>query len=183
MKNITTDNDLLNEKLNQALDLLNKYNNSIGLNNVSKFKSKNSNNFQAANLILANLNNLCKSKSIKTVDTNSVLSNTSNQFKTNKPVKTLNESIAAQMLEQFDWLKTAAFQLDPNLSLQKPNSDDILKNMNVIDSLDKLEKLIRRIKMTRTNLYGRLYQFFGNDNDCDLFLNVCNKCTGNVQIV
>ncbi len=173
IKNITNDNNLLNGKLNQALDLLNKYNNSTGVNNLSKFKSKSFNNFQAANLILANLNNMCKSKNMRTLDTSTTILN---PFK-HTPTKTLNESIAAQMLEQFDWLKTAAFQIDPNLS----NSDDIMKNINVIDSLEKLEKLIKRIKMSRTNSYGRLYQFFGNDSD--LFLNVCNKCTGHVQIV
>lgn len=160
------------------MDLLNKYNNSIGVNSLSKFKSKNYNNFQAVNLILASLNNLCKSKNIKQIDTN-----TSNIGMRNKPVKTLNESIATQMIEQFDWLRTAAFQTDVNLSMTKPNSDDVMKNVNVIDSLDNLEKLIKRIKMSRTNSYGRLYQFYGNENDTDLFVNVCNKCTGHVQIV
>jgi hypothetical protein len=177
MKNLLNDNQLLNEKLNQALSLLIKYSNSSSSSNKSpKFKAKNYNNFQAANLLLANLNNLCSTNNIKPDASPKALF--SNQPKSSN-VKTLNESLVDQMIEQFDWLKTAALHADtsPTASQSPPAS-----SVNVFDSLDKLEKLIQRIKLTRNNKFARLYQPVDCD-EADLFLNVCNKCTGQVKIV
>lgn len=181
IRNLVQDNGLLNEKLNQALDLIVKYNNEKS--GTNKFKSKNSNNFQAANLLLANLNHLCSNQIEKTKKFDFI---SLKQLKNHhESPKTLNESIAQHFLEQFDWLKTAAFQIDPNLK-QPPTSNELSASPsepNFTDSLEKLEKLIQRIRLTRTSTYGRLFQSANNDNETDLFLNVCNKCTGKVKVV
>ena len=51
-----------------------------------------------------------------------------------------------------------------------------------MDSLDKLEKLITRIKLNRLTTLGRLFQAV-NTSEHNVLLNVCNKCTGQIKIV
>ena len=89
----------------------------------------------------------------------------------------MNEIAAEQMLEQFDWLKAAVNNVE-----SRNESDRENKDLNVIDSLDNLEKLITRIKFNRLTTLGRLFQVV-NTSEMNLLLNVCNKCTGKIQIV
>jgi len=84
-------------------------------------------------------------------------------------IKTENETIAAQMLEQFKWV---------NLSNVK-NQD----NSNTVDSFDKLERLIERIKLSRMTSHSRLFQTTDLSGDFDLLLNVCNRCKGKIQVI
>ncbi len=84
-------------------------------------------------------------------------------------VKTENEAIGAQMLDQFEWVKLSDVKNEDNLS--------------TIDSFDKLEQLVERIKSNRSTLHSRLFQTTDTSGDFDILVNVCNRCKGKIQIV
>jgi hypothetical protein len=166
-------------------DLLSKLNGASDANSSSMMKShktKAYNNLQVANLLVSNLS--------KMLNQTNPLNNISFEDKLNKTnshkmkSKTLNEIIGEQMLEQFDWLK-AAFKDEAsansksNAESQSPEFINDNENINFIDSLDKLEKLITRIKLNRLTTLGRLFQAV-NTSEQNVLLNVCNKCTGHL---
>ena len=146
------------------------------------------NNFQVENLLVSNLSKMLN----QTNPLNSIVIddklNKTNSHKMKS--KTINEIIGEQMLEQFDWLK-AAFREETSNNNSKPNTEpqsqasDLIndsENVNFMDSLDKLEKLITRIKLNRLTTLGRLFQAV-NTSEQNVLLNVCNKCTGQIKIV
>ena len=96
--------------------------------------------------------------------------------KTKPFLKTENEMVSTQMLEQFDWVNLAMKEATV-INNTKPDET----NSNLIDSFEKLEQLISRIKVNRTTIHSRLFQT--TDMSGDLMLNVCTKCTGKIQIV
>lgn len=93
--------------------------------------------------------------------------------KTKPFLKTENEMIGTQMLEQFEWVTLAM----SDATNSKPDES----NPNYIDSFEKLEQLISRIKINRNTIHSRLFQT--TDMSGELLLNVCTKCTGKIQIV
>jgi hypothetical protein len=175
LKKLLDDNELLNSKINQALEMLVKYKESHGLavnQNPNHSKGKSLNSLQCINVLLSNLGTLSPNLSAKAIDS---LSKKSNSHKIKS--KTLNEIAAEQMLEQFDWLKATLNNTENNGESQTENKD-----LNITDSLDNLEKLIMRIKFNRLTTLGRLFQVV-NSSEMNLLLNVCNKCTGKIQVV
>jgi hypothetical protein len=175
LKKLLDDNELLNSKLNQALEMLVKYKESKGLSvnqNPNHSKGKCLNSLQCVNVLLSNLGSFSQNSSSKPIES-LAKKNNSHRIKS----KTLNEIAAEQMLEQFDWLKAAVNNVE-----SRNESDRENKDLNVIDSLDNLEKLITRIKFNRLTTLGRLFQVV-NTSEMNLLLNVCNKCTGKIQIV
>ena len=175
LKKLLDDNELLNSKINQALEMLIKYKESQGLavnQNPNHSRGKFLNSLQCINVLLSNLGSLNPNASTKAIEN---LSKKSSSHKIKS--KTLNEIAAEQMLEQFDWLKAIVNTGENNSENQTDNKD-----LNVIDSLDNLEKLIMRIKFNRLTTFGRLFQVV-NTSEMNLLLNVCNKCTGKIQIV
>lgn len=155
---------------------------------MKSHKTRTYNNLQVANLLVSNLSKMLN----QTNPLNSIVIddklNKTNSHKMKS--KTINEIIGEQMLEQFDWLK-AAFREETSNNNSKPNTEpqsqasDLIndsENVNFMDSLDKLEKLITRIKLNRLTTLGRLFQAV-NTSDQNVLLNVCNKCTGQIKIV
>lgn len=178
IKNLLEDNDLLNLKVNQALDLLisfrEKRDNSKA--KQSPHKNKQLNNLQAINLILSNL---CSMNQIDKTNGSNLFTEINSKFinlNLKKKSKTLNEMMAEQVLEQFDWVKHAV-QLN---STSLPTNQSSANNLNLINSLDNLEHLIKKIKQNRCTKFSRLYQ---PDGDTELMLNVCKKCSGQIQQV
>lgn len=150
IRNLIEDNELLNLKLNQTLDIYFNKNNRHNLNN-----------FQAINKILSSL-----LKSNQSLSLSSINLNHGDKIHRKKS-KTINEIAAEQVIEQFDWVKK---------SIKTMNSE-----IDMIESLDNLEILIKKIKENRNTKFSRLYQPHGVDSE--LFLNVCVNCKGNVKIV
>lgn len=155
---------------------------------MKSHKTRTYNNLQVANLLVSNLSKMLN----QTNPLNSIVIddklNKTNSHKMKS--KTINEIIGEQMLEQFDWLK-AAFREETSNNNSKPNTEpqsqasDLIndsENVNFMDSLDKLEKLITRIKLNRLTTLGRLFQAV-NTSEQNVLLNVCNKCTGQIKIV
>lgn len=153
IRNLVEDNEMLNLKLNQALDMLS-----------NKHLSHNMNNLQAINTILSNLYKSNPKLALDTIN----LNKPSHIYK--KKSKTINEIAAEQALEQFDWVKNA-------IKSNKIESE----SSEIVDSLDNLEFLIKKIKENRKTKFSRLYQPQGLDSE--LFLNVCINCKGSVKIV
>lgn len=165
LKNVLKDNELLNEKLNEALEKLHTFKTKVDPNNTTEFKTKNLNNLQAINTLISKLNALNEHSQSRSTQSS----------KKSEPIriKTINEIIAEQMLEQFDWLN-AAVQIMQNKPCELGG--------DFVDSLDLLEQLVKRIKTNRLSKYGRLFQpvFSG---DTDILLNICKKCTGQLKVV
>ena len=162
-------------------------NDSNSSSTMKSHKSRTYNNLQVANLLVSNLSKMLnQTNPLHSMVIDDKLNNTNSR---KMKSKTINEIIGEQMLEQFDWLK-AAFREEtsnnskPNTESQSPSSDLINENENVnfMDSLDKLEKLITRIKLNRLTTLGRLFQAV-NTSEHNVLLNVCNKCTGQIKIV
>jgi hypothetical protein len=198
MKNVLEDNETINFKLNEALKLVSM------LQEMSKEEtkeelgqehlSKHYNNLQAVNLLMSNLNGLrhsamnSKNKG-KEVDFKEHLDSKVKSFKT----KTFNEMYAKQMIEQFDWVRTATqSNVEDKLLIENSNEQDLIGNYSariaphepeqIGDSLDKLEELIKRIKSNRFNKFSRLFQTI-NHADHNLLVNICNRCKGEVKVV
>lgn len=175
-KNLLNDNEMLNLKLNQALDILIFYKEKINKSTTQTLpnnKHKYLNNLQAINIILSNLCSIEQDMAKKSITSANglILSEINSKLvhlPAKKKCKTLNEIIAEQALEQFDWVKTTT----------KANQD----SLNLIDSLENLEELITKIKKNRSSKFNRLYQPESSP-DFDLLLNVCTKCTGQIKIV
>lgn len=170
LKSVLNDNEMLNQKLNQALEILNKNNPDKRLNT-----KRNHNNFQAANLLLLELKKAQKGTAI--------------DFQDNIPMpripsliqKTYNEAIGGQMLEQFNWVNRAMNEVNP---VPQPVTSKVGANneeaFSYVDNFDKLEKLIDQVKKSRSTIHSRLFQTT-DMGDFDLMLNVCNTCNGKIQ--
>ena len=161
LRSLLEDNELLNEKLNTALDLLNE----IKQNKAGT--KRNFNNLQAANFLLVGLQSLIGPGQAIT------------QSKL-KPLTTENEKIGWQMLEQYDWVNLAMNDLHTLDDSTRKNGED---SLNLIDSFEKLEQLIDRIKISRSTIHSRLFQSTQMSGEFDLLVNVCNKCKGNIITV
>ena len=162
LKNLISDNELLNDKLNQALNLINDINST----DDSLRPKRNLNNLTVVSSLISGL------YSIKTRNSSN-LSNLKTEPWHKTKAKTPNETIAAQMLEQFDWLRYA---------IQSPNVKNVDFNPELIDSFEKLDNLISRIKISRSTIHSRLYQLT-EVGQVDLFVNICNRCKGQVKVV
>lgn len=95
-------------------------------------------------------------------------------------MKTESESIGSQMLEQFDWLKLEMNEINSQNPFKVRTEEDLNTS---IDSFDKLETLVDRIKINRNTIHSRLFQTTEMSGDFDLLLNVCNNCKGRIQTV
>ena len=166
LSNLLNDNELINDKLNQALDLLSDLKDQESKSKVKKAY----NNLQASNLLICGLNSLFKSNT-----------NTNRSYlpQINRP-KTNNELISAQMLEQYNWVNLAIHSNNNHSTTM--GQDDTTSG--VIDSFDKLEKLFDKIKLSRTTIHSRLYQSTENNfRDSKQLLNFCTSCRGQIKII
>jgi len=161
LKNILDDNEMLNNKLNQALDML------IGIREPNRLDvpqtnpKKYYNNLQASNLLLVGLSTVC-AKSGRSMTSSQPVNNPQRS-------KATNELIGYQMLEQFSWVNSA---------IANSNETD------AINSFDKLEKLLDKIKLSRSTVHSRLYQTTDTiRTDSETLLNFCNHCKGQIKIV
>ena len=96
--------------------------------------------------------------------------------------KTDSEAIGEQMLEQFNWVNMTMNEVNtiPQLASNSVGSQE--DAFSYIDSFDKLEQLIERVKKSRSTIHSRLFQ--NTDmGDFDLMLNICNTCSGKIQHV
>ncbi|CAF0910868.1 unnamed protein product [Brachionus calyciflorus] len=156
IKNLLEDNELINLKLNQVLDIV--------LDKPARHH--NLNNLQALNTTLSNLYKKNPKFEINSIN----LSHGNQVYK--KRSKTINEIAAEQVLEQFDWVKQTVKAI--------PSESET--SLNMIENLDNLEILIKKIKENRNSKFSRLYQPHGLGGS-ELFLNCCINCNGNVKIV
>jgi hypothetical protein len=197
LRNLLNDNQILNEKLNQALDLLKNIKSTdfqVAETPSTKLK-KSLNNFQAANLLINSIKQLentnsCHFETQPATNTNSY--SQSSQSKTKRAI-TENELIATQMLEQYDWVRLAIGGVNNNHHLNSLSKSQSARASNCstqnieensphsIDTFDKLELLINRIKLNRNTIHSRLFQATDMAGDFDLLLNVCNHCSGQIQ--
>lgn len=193
IKNLLEDNELLNGKLNKALelfmDLKEKLQSPVQTAPEAKKKSpqatknnKSLNNLQAVNVLLTNLVGLEADKP-KHDRLLAEINDRRADVKVKK-AKTMNELIGEELLEQFQWVKTS-IQTLPNIL--DSNIDPTLANYNhnsnnYVHSLDTLDRLIKQIKLHRTTKFSRLYQPEALLN-FDLLINVCNKCKGDIKTV
>lgn len=169
LKNLLNDNEMLNQKLNQALELLNQSNSD---NNV--YIKRNHNNFQAVNLLLLGLDRTQK-RAANTSQDNIPMPKIPSLI-----LKTDNEAIGGQMLEQFNWVNLAMNEVNPvpqPVSKVGANPDEAF---SYVDNFEKLEQLIDRVKKSRSTIHSRLFQTT-DMGDFDLMLNVCNICNGKIQ--
>ena len=164
LRSLLEDNELLNEKLNTALDLLSE----IKQNKAGSKLKRNFNNLQAANFLLVGLQSLVEPG--QPIISRPKL----------KSLTTENEKIGWQMLEQYDWVNLAMKDLHTLDDSARQNGED---SLNLIDSFEKLEQLIDRIKISRSTIHSRLFQSTQMSGEFDLLVNVCNKCTGNIKTV
>lgn len=198
MKNVLEDNETINFKLNEALKLVSllqtKSNEEVQEELGQEHHSKHYNNLQAVNLLMSTLNGLRRSATYsnkgKEVDFQEHLHSKVKSFKT----KTFNEMCAKQMIDQFDWVRTATqSNVEDKLLIENSSEQDFLGNYStriaqqiepeqIGDSLDKLEELIKRIKSNRFNKFSRLFQTI-NHADHNLLVNICNRCKGEVKVV
>jgi hypothetical protein len=199
MKNVLEDNETINFKLNEALKLVSllqtkqkeEAQDEHGQDNFSKHY----NNLQAVNVLISTLNGLrqyaSNSNRAKEADFQVHLDSKVKSFKT----KTFNEMCIKQMIEQFDWVRTATqSNVEDKLLIEISNEQDMIGNHStrisqqvadqeqIGDSLDKLEELIKRIKSNRFNKFSRLFQTV-NHADHNLLVNICNRCKGEVKVV
>lgn len=173
LDNLLKDNGLLNSKLNQALELLNVKEKQNDNSQKIEEDIKKCNNLQVANMLLLGLKN--KKKNIPIEDLNAL------NFRNMDYLKTANEEVGAQMLEQFDWVKHA--MKDNTLQGYSINKNYNDESVSYIDSFDKLEELINRIKVSRSTIHSRLFQNTEMSGDFDLLLNCCNACNGKIKTV
>jgi virulence-associated protein VapD len=171
---LLSDNELVNFKLNQAVQLLlelREQHQQSSENRKSTPPVKTMNNLQAVNVLLANLASMGPTRTAAAATQLTQPSLTSS-----KKCKTFNEIVALEMLEQFDWIKLAI------QSIRYENEEKNGEFTNPTDSLDKLEQLVRKIKAYKATKFSRLYQpeCLG---DANLLLNVCIKCKGEIKIV
>jgi hypothetical protein len=188
VRGLLNDDQLLNFKLNQALELLSNLKQNLSessskiLSTSKKSSTKtNINNLQAINLLLfdlVQLNN--KNTSKKTLNLNDINQSVSDlSLKTfKKRSKTINEIIAIEMLEQFDWIKSAIQAIKYETDEQK-----IGDFTNPTDSLDKLEALIKKIRSHKNSRFARLFMSDCLADGTNLLINVCNNCKGDIKIV
>lgn len=156
LKNLLNDNEMLNDKLNQALELLSEIKQGNNIEDLSKNMKKNYNSLQATNLLLVGLSTICKKLNRPSYSAKQIMNR----------LKTSNELIAYQMLEQFDWVNFAHY------------SDN-----NAINSFDKLEQLVDKMKLSIATIHSRLYQTTEYSKDSETLLNVCNHCKGQIKTV
>ena len=147
--------------MNQGLDLLSEIKELNQLEVTQKNFKKYYNNLQASNLLLVDLCKVC-AKYGRSISSSQPVNNSL------RP-KATNELIGYQMLEQFDWV---------NQAIASSSEAD------AISSFDKLEKLIEKIKLSRSTVHSRLYQTTDTlRTDSETLLNFCNHCKGQIKIV
>lgn len=170
VRNLLNENDLINHKLNTALNIL-----ATAKENQSNMSpsGKSQNNLQLVNVLLAKLAQLDQTKMNKS-DLLREISTSHLIVKKQPRSRTLNELVAEEALEQFEWVNSAA-------SAENQNQEE-LSNENSLSTLDRLETLIKQIKQNRITKFARLYQP-ESVNSSDLMLNVCNKCKGDIKTV
>lgn len=171
VRNLLNENDLINHKLNTALNILAslKENQSPG-KHIQQQKSQN--NLQLINVLLAKLAQLDqaivnKPELLREISTSHLV------IKKQPRSRTLNELVAEEALEQFEWVNAAT-------SAENQNQEEL--NESSLSILDRLETLIKQIKQNRITKFARLYQP-ESVNSSDLMLNVCNKCKGDIKTV
>ena len=186
IQDLLRDNEYLNVKLNHAIELIQ----ASSTASSSSTKHKACNNLQAAHVILSHLTATTTTAQQQPDTVNSSSSN-SNNNSAPKTAKTINEIAAEQMVEQFDWLKAELLDVDAmptstpaSVATGAVSSEATgIASVCSVGSLEKLERLIARIKAKRlTASYGRLFQSNADDGE-SLLLNVCNKCKGEIKIV
>jgi hypothetical protein len=167
IRGLLGDNELLNFKLNQAYQMLLDYKDP----KTETRSVKTMNNLQAINVILSSLASLSPNRTLAANDIGHLSS-----LSASRKVKTFNEIVALEMLEQFDWIKMAI------QSIKYENEEQNGDFTNPADSLDRLEQLVRKIKVYKSTKFSRLYQpdCLGDSN---LLLNVCTKCKGEIKVV
>lgn len=175
VKNLLGDNEMLNEKLNKALGILLEY--KAKQNMSVKQPLKRLNNLQSVNVLLSHLVQLdgestetSRAEMFKEI-------NTISEMKKKQP-RTLNELVAEEALEQFEWIKSANHIILPLGADFVP----VKSSLSETDALDRLEILIRQIKQNRANKFSRLYQH-ESLGGFDLMLNVCKRCKGDIKTV
>ena len=131
----------------------------------------NTNSLQAINLFLFDLAQMT-SENLANINANVFSDLGHKMFKRSK---TINEIVAIEMLEQYDWIKSAIHAIK-----YKSNDEQNGDFINPTDSLDKLELLIKKIRSHENSKFSRL---FVADNDSNLILNVCNHCKGDIKIL
>ena len=175
IRGLLNDNEMLNFKLNQAAQMLfdfkeqQQQKTTSAVMIVTQRPGKNLNNLQAVNIIISNLAGL-SNRSV--AELNSKICN----LNSSKKVKTFNEIVAIEMLEQFDWIKLAV------QTIKYGSNEQNAEFTNPTDSLEKLDQLVRNIKAFKNTKFSRLYQPSGL-GDANLLLNVCIKCKGEIKIV
>jgi hypothetical protein len=186
ISSLLEDNELLNTKLNKALELFQEVT-STSTTTTSKQKSQPRravNNLQAVNILLTNvisleINKLNQQRLLNEINEppSELAARSGGDTSVNRKPKpkTINELIAEEVIQQFEWVK-ATVQTSPfETGLASSVGDHS-------DSLDKLELLIKQIKQNRATRFSRLYQPEAVYN-CDILLNVCNRCKGEIKTV
>ena len=172
VRNLLNENDLINHKLNTALNILASLKeNQSPSKHVQQQKSQN--NLQLINVLLAKLAqldqaNVNKPELLREISTSHLI------IKKQSRSRTLNELVAEEALEQFEWVNAAT-------SAENQNQEE-LNESSSLSILDRLETLIKQIKQNRITKFARLYQP-ESVNSSDLMLNVCNKCKGDIKTV
>lgn len=175
IKNLLNENDMINHKLNTALSILKSVQENSSSNMASPASTdnkKSQNNLQLVNILLAKLaqldhTNTNRAELLRQVSLSHLTAETRKQPRS----RTLNELVAEEALEQFEWAKTASTEHRLESSCESP-----------VSTLDRLETLIKEIKKNRIAKFGRLYQP-DSLNSSDLMLNVCNRCKGEIKTV
>ena len=165
MTNLLNDNKIVNDKLLRANDLLMSLSRQNELKEASLPRF---NSIQLANSILSQLSAM----NIPSLTEKRNYERLRQDKKESAKFKTNNELVAEQMLEQFEWLSKCV------LCPSKQDGSEAGR----VDSLDKLEELINRIKLKRSSTHSRLFQT-ACSAESYLLLNVCNQCTGQLKVV
>ena len=166
LTNLLNDNKIINDKLLRANDLLmslSRQNEMLKEGSLHRYNS-----IQLANSILSQLSSM----NIPPPTEKRNYERLRQDKKESVKFKTNNEQVAEQMLEQFEWLSKCVLC---------PSKQDGSETGHV-DSLDKLEDLINRIKLKRSSTHSRLFQA-ACTSESYLLLNVCNQCTGQLKVV
>lgn len=176
IKGLISDNDLLNSKLNIALNILNE---RMTTQATTLPLHRPQNNLQLVNVLLSRLAQLDSIQS-KQVDilakVNSPIAAVKAAQARQRRSRTVNELMADEALEQLEWVKTAT------TAAAVPTAETESSSESASSALDRLEILIKQIKQNRAYKFGRLYQP-ESINGADIMLNVCNKCKGDIKTV
>lgn len=177
VKNLIGDSELLNFKLNQAVQLVDE------IKKNEQPHRKTLNNLQAANILLSSLASMATPSDPSKHLTELTARAMSTLNLANRKSKTLNELVALEWLEQFDWVKSSFYKCCNHQAQRVEEPSHIGYYVNPSDSLDQLEQLVNKIKAYKSSKFARLYQPAGINSDPNLLLNVCIKCKGQLKVV